>query len=135
MKLSITAFSIMTLRIMGLFATISINDTQHNCTHHNDTHHKGLISNIRHNNTALMLSVIMLIVIYAECRALFIVTVNVIMLNAGMLTVVAPIRSISLSHPTRPLSHPLTYGATTFSIATFSITTKGLFATLSINNT
>jgi hypothetical protein len=29
MKLSITTFSIMTLNIKGLFATLSVNDTQH----------------------------------------------------------------------------------------------------------
>jgi hypothetical protein len=60
--------SIMTLSLMGLFATFSMNDTQGNC-HNTECH--------------------------AECRILFIVMLiiimlSVVMLNVIMLTVLAP---------------------------------------------
>ncbi len=58
----VTTFSIMTLCIKGLLVTLSINDTNHN--------------NIECH--------------YAECRDLFFVTLNVIMLSVIMLNVVAP---------------------------------------------
>jgi hypothetical protein len=38
-------------------------DTQHNDTQHNDNQHKGLIYGTQHNNTAIMLSVVMLNVV------------------------------------------------------------------------
>jgi len=72
MPLSITTLSLMTFRlttvsIKGLFVTLRVNDTQHNCTH----------------------------CLYAECQVSFIVMLNfirpsVIMLNAVGDSVVAP---------------------------------------------
>jgi hypothetical protein len=56
-------------------------DTQHNDIQHNDTQHKGLVCDT-HHNSALH---------YAECRILFIVILGVIMLNATVLSVVAPL--------------------------------------------
>jgi hypothetical protein len=90
--LSITTFSITTLNIKSLFATLSMNDTQHNSK-----------SAIRHKVECrdlfivvlniIMLSVVMLHCysaesIYAERHDLFIVMLNVIMLSVIMLVVV-----------------------------------------------
>ncbi len=55
------------------------NDIQHDATQPNNTQHKGIICDIQHNDTAVMLNVIMLSVAfylllyrtechYAECR-------------------------------------------------------------------
>jgi len=70
----------MILSINGLFATLSIYDTQH-------------------NNTAIMLSVVVLSVKfnlltecrYAECLLLNVVKLNVLMLSVIMLNVVVPV--------------------------------------------
>jgi hypothetical protein len=61
MTLSIMTLSIITFSLMGLFATLSINDTR-------------ITINFQ----------------YAECRVLFIVILIIIILNVIMLTVSAP---------------------------------------------
>jgi len=60
------------------------NDTQHNGAQHNDIQHKGLIFDTQH----VTLSITTLCH-YTECRILF-----TIMLNVVMLIVVAPSKSV-----------------------------------------
>ncbi len=58
MTLSIRIFTKMTISIEGLFATLSVNDTQHN-----DTHYSTLVLSVRFFLNTIMLTIIMLNVI------------------------------------------------------------------------
>jgi hypothetical protein len=71
MTFSITTFRIMTLSIMGLFAALSIIDTEKNDNQHNSTLHYA-----EGDNT--------------ECRDYLSVMLCVVMLNVVMMNVVAP---------------------------------------------
>ncbi len=51
MTLSIMTLSVTTFSTMGLFATLSTNDTQHDDTKRNNFQHNGLICDTQHNDT------------------------------------------------------------------------------------
>jgi hypothetical protein len=51
MTVSMTTFSLTTLRIKGLFVTIGINDPENKDIQHNNTHNKGLIVTLGINST------------------------------------------------------------------------------------
>jgi hypothetical protein len=69
-------------------------DAQHNDIQHNDTQHKGLICDIQHNNTVIILNGDMLSVVMLNVVMLRVVVLGVVMLSLAyiiaMLHVVAP---------------------------------------------
>jgi len=58
---------------------IQHNDTQHSKTQHNDAQHNDNLPSFR------MFLVVSLVILYAECH--YVIMPNVVMLNAGMLSV------------------------------------------------
>jgi hypothetical protein len=80
--LNLTTLSIMKLSIMGLNATFSMNDTQHN----NFKHQAAYI--LSHVYCYCMLSVIMLSVILLSVIILSVIMLSVIMLSVIMLSVI-----------------------------------------------
>ncbi len=95
--LSITIFSIMTISLRSLFATLSITDTQHNSI--TDTQHNGYIV-----PSVVTLSVVMPSVTF------FIVMLSVIMPSVVVLTVVTPWLAISSAFSEQSLALSIEIG-------------------------